>query len=188
MHVFLLATVLLAVPAGPLWAITREFPLHSPVLYWYYNPQDEPGWLEGLGRQWVTEAMQGWEGCGVRFVYKGTTELKPGEPDRVNVVGWGQNLGQDQRGQTSGSIRRKRGVAMERDVALASNRPEFELQPRLLRKVIAHEIGHVVGLDHSGNCYDVMGYGADCPQVEPEALPIAPTDNDLQRCKALYGR
>ena len=188
MRILLLAAVLLIVPAGPLWAITGEFPLNSPVFYWYYNPQHEPGWLQGQGRQWVTEAMQGWEACGIRFVFQGTTELRPGDRDRVNVVGWDPDLTQGLRGQTTGTIRSKRSVAVERDVALPPGRLEFAEHPRLLRKVIAHEIGHVLGLDHAGNCQDVMSYGADCGRVPPDALPIAPTENDLQRCKALYGR
>ena len=71
-------------------------------------------------------------------------------------------------------------------MAIRPDREEFRRSPRLLQKVITHELGHAIGLTHSARCDDVMTLAADCPKSDPETLPLSPTANDLARCRALY--
>ena len=49
-----------------------------------------------------------------------------------------------------------------------------------------HEFGHAIGLTHSPVCGDVMTLAADCPRTPAAMLPVAPTANDLARCRLRY--
>ena len=161
-------------------------PADPPVFRWYYNPQGEPAWLAGEGRKRVEEAIEAWAPCGVRFEFAGETDQSPGLRDGRNVIGWDAGLGRGQRAITKNMMNRN-GKVVERDVAFNSSRAEFRRHPRLLRKVMMHEFGHVLGLTHSPDCRDVMSLGADCRGVAPDELPLAPTENDLERCRASTG-
>ncbi|MCX8050198.1 MAG: matrixin family metalloprotease [Methylohalobius sp.] len=155
------------------------------VYRWHYNPQNHPPWLpEERVRAWVMEAAEQWEDCGVRMEYLGDTQSRPGAIDGQNVVGWSYAVPPKIRAATVGQA--KSGRLIERDIAFRPDRAEFKRFPRLLRKVIAHEFGHALGLTHSPDCDDVMTLAADCPPVHPSLLPIKPTPDDLVRCRALY--
>ena len=152
---------------------------------WYYNPQNAPAWLGPQeARAIVQEAARQWETCGVRMAYQGETDQAPGVMDGRNVVGWSIDMPRQLRGITQG--RAKAGTLLERDIAFRPDRNEFERFPRLLKKVIAHEFGHAIGLTHSKRCDDVMTLAADCHRRSPGTLPLTPTANDLARCHALY--
>jgi hypothetical protein len=179
--------LLLIAAAQPCYA-SGEIPFGSPVFYWQYNPRFEPEWLLGRGQELYSAAMQGWEPCGIKFVYTGQTDHLPGQRDGINVVGWDPGLAKGKRGITRRLIGQKRGLVHEADVALQPNRKEFLLHPRLLHKVLAHEIGHVMGLVHADNCTDVMSVGVNCREVAAEDLPIMPTEHDLLRCRLLNGK
>jgi len=155
------------------------------VFHWYYNPAQQPAWLDAdEARERVQAAIEKWQVCGLRSDYRGETGLVPGRMDGVNVVGWNAGL-KRLRALTQG--RAYNGQLLERDVMFNPARREFEQFPRLLTKVMAHEMGHAIGLTHANRCDAVMTLAADCPRQRAAQLPIVPTDDDLQRCKALYG-
>ena len=184
-----LATLVAASFAQPPASFSDETP--SPgvwpgrVFEWYYNPEHVPSWLGAEeARLLVQEAAKSWEACGLRMAYQGETQRTPGQMDRRNVVGWSMQIPKRVRGMTVGQA--KDGRLLERDVLIRPDRREFERFPRLLRKVILHEFGHAIGLTHSNRCDDVMTLAADCPPRHPNQLPVAPTENDLARCRSLY--
>jgi hypothetical protein len=162
---------------------TSGSPADPPVFRWYYNPRGEPAWLAGEGKKRVEEATEAWAPCGARFEFAGETSHPTGLRDGRNVIGWNAGLGPGKRAITKNMMNRD-GKVVERDIAINSSRDEFRRHPRLLRKVMMHEFGHVLGLVHSPDCRDVMSLGADCRGVDPEELPLVPTENDLARCRA----
>jgi hypothetical protein len=133
----------------------------------------------------VQGAARKWGACGVTMTYAGETDRMPGEMDGVNVVGWSTTIPAKLRGLTVGQAHG--GILLERDVLIRADRQEFRLSAHLLQKVVTHEFGHAIGLTHSRRCDDVMTLAADCPKVDPETLPVVPTENDLARCSDLYG-
>jgi hypothetical protein len=155
------------------------------VYRWRYNPDRHPSWMSAdEAREHVKKAAIKWEVCGVRMQFLGDTERKPGAMDGENVVGWTAELPGGMRGLTKG--RARSGQLVERDIVFAAQREEFRRFPRLLEKVLVHEFGHAIGLRHSPACDDAMTLAADCPRASFSSLPVAPTANDLARCRVVY--
>ena len=153
---------------------------------WFYHRGDKPSWIApDEASRLFRDAAARWEACGVKMQFLGEITVAPGKMDGINVVGWSMEIQPSLRGLTIG--RGKGGKILERDVSIRPDRQEFRLYRRLLEKVITHELGHAIGLTHSSRCDDVMTLAADCPKADPEKLPVEPTKNDLQRCRAIYG-
>ncbi len=158
-----------------------------PVFHWYYNPKNAPDWLEpSEALELVQRAVTAWQACGPALIFEGETQREAGVMEGVNVLGWRTALGRSQRGVTLGRSR-PNGVILERDVVISAQREEFRRSPRLLEKVVLHEVGHALGLYHAPNCTEVMSTGAGCPGLDPNTLPLLPTPGDLAACASRYG-
>ena len=162
-----------------------SYPLRWPQerYVWFYNPTGHPPMLDDAWTlAMIREVAARWQSCGVRLEYGGQTERVPGAIDGVNVVGW-RNDGKQFSAWTTWAAHRD-GLAVEADVTLYANifehywRQGLDVQ-RELRKSVAHEFGHVLGLSHSPHPEDAMSVKllsrADWP---------LPSSNDLARCRA----
>lgn len=156
------------------------------IVHWRYNDANRPVGIvasatEALQR--IQAGMDKWSAaCNVHFVYDGTTTQNPDlvPPahtfDGVNVIGW---TAQGYSGQT--------GVAgvgavgppwqmVEADIAL-----NYQYNPAL-DKTILHELGHMLGLDHS----DVNNVVMSGPPSSSYGTQGTLQPDDINGCLSLY--
>jgi len=143
---------------------------------WYYDAAGEPASLRGQVEGLIYSAAAEWSAhCDVRFVYAGATAALPRTLDGKNVVGW--NANQPYSGitfpQTSGGQMVEAGIEMNPNI---TNDPEFAAE------VLVHELGHVLGLDHS----DVQDAVMSGPPYTSYSYETRLSEDDISGCQALY--
>ena len=164
----------------------------SGPIHWRYNPAGAPGQFSSATVLSTVQAgMNQWMGvCGVVFLYDGTTNIAPtppdGQPDGTNVVGWGAvkaylpgaagvtvpfGLSSPDGG----------GALYDMDIVL-DNVDQIPTQ-NILTIVATHEVGHMLGLDHSELNGNVM---SGLPDSAYNNLSTLQPD-DVRGCRCLYG-
>ena len=165
------------------------------VVHWLYNDTNRNTFLAPTPAAAVASiqtAMNKWTtACNIQFVYDGPTStgaslagasLNGGGPtDGLNVVAWGNG------GQVTGSTT---GVTF---VSASSSGGPFTLNESdivlnyannaSLDVTLLHEVGHMIGLDHS-NVTNVVMSG---PPLTPYVALTSLQADDIAGCQNLYG-
>ncbi|HEY8242707.1 MAG TPA: choice-of-anchor D domain-containing protein [Casimicrobiaceae bacterium] len=165
------------------------------TLFWSYNPSGAPAQFANASV--VANAMQTaiskWRAvCNIDAAYAGTTSVDPEhsvldqengpQPDQINVVGWrptpsgiaGYTVGYSQYAESGA------WPIVDADVVVdPSKLPDAGTLERLL----VHEFGHVIGLNHSQFDATLM---SGPPYSNYNTLDTITTD-DVRGCRCLYG-
>jgi hypothetical protein len=155
------------------------------VIHWRYNDAGRNPAIVGASTAAETlasiqSAMAVWSSvCNISFVYAGTTSATPGVLfDGVSTIGWYSDA-PPTTGITSiaGSGSGPPFPITEADIELnASWNPS-------LSTTLLHEIGHMLGLDHS----DVSNVMMSGPPLTPYSAVGTLQPDDIAGCVALYG-
>lgn len=162
---------------------------------WYYNPANQPS---GLSTDDVVAliktAAAKWAGmCNLSFNYMGTTAYAPNIDstwntiDRVNVIGWGLlfDTPTEKRSQYDGYTKwwyASGGLMADADIVLNSARSWTQANKQSLEALITHELGHLLGLNHSNVSESIMFANPYHSYGYQRTL----RGDDAQACAALY--
>jgi hypothetical protein len=176
--------ILLCLPSCSVSALAQDGeprPLAGTAVAWWYNHVGAPP-LVRMER--VVAALQyaagGWQPCGVAMTYAGETAARPGVEDQHNVIGWSRLpdvWGVDDAGAVVLPWMQD-GKTIEVDIMLE---PRMIRTVSELRYVLAHELGHALGLGHSAQADSLMRPTAYSNELDPR-----PSRLDLRNCQALY--
>ena len=161
---------------------------------WTYNRSGEPQrFAGGEAIRLVSDAGKTWEGvCGVRFLFDGLSSNNPqlNTSDGDSVISWTNPVG----GPNSFGVAYPHfasGSIIDADVFLHPDNSKQSLQ--FLQGVITHELGHVLGLQHSTNQVSIMA-GTNLSDGTSTGVRYLPEpamrllqDDDTQGCRRLYG-
>ncbi len=150
----------------------------TPITY-YINANGAPQIPNGSEFLAVHAAFDAWENvpsAAVDFDFGGTTPLRSVGRDGLNVITFADDsglLGSQTLAATFSFINHSNGVLEESDIAFNPNHDfstsgeedKFDIQ-----SVVTHEVGHMLGLDHSGVVSSVMGPFAAVTQVFQRVL------------------
>jgi hypothetical protein len=152
------------------------------IIRWRYNDSSRPSSIVASSDIMVNHiqaAMEKWTTvCNVQFAYDGLTSsaasLVSGSRDGINVIAW--NL---LSGNTAGiTYAHSSGSTMdEADMVL-----NYEFNPKL-DSTLVHEVGHMLGLDHSDHNGTVMSG----PNTSTYSNLAQLQADDVAGCRALYG-
>lgn len=155
---------------------------------WYYNPANQP---TNLSTTDVISAIQTaasrWVGmCNLTFNYMGTTTVPPdvrstaATVDQMNVFGWGQLTNElAQYGAYTYWWHDGNRAIFDADVVINSNY-RWTLQD--VESIMTHELGHVIGLNHSNLQTSVMF----ASPYNSYAFQRTLRGDDASACAALY--
>lgn len=160
------------------------------VIPWKYNPASQPAILStDAWLALITRTMAQWEkACQVHFAYQGLTSTPTIVDDGVNVVGWSTTLT-----SYGAAWQYARGNALvPEDVVLLSpsDLQTNEWWTRIVRYedviegVLLHELGHLLGLQHSDQPASVL-YANPYHPEHGYMRQLRP--DDRAGCAALYG-
>ncbi|MEO7255876.1 MAG: matrixin family metalloprotease [Casimicrobium sp.] len=166
------------------------------VIHWLYNDANRPAGLSATPSAAVASiqsAMSKWTAaCNIQFVYDGATSAGPslsglnfngggGTRDGLNVIAWGSggNLSGNTTGITFVSASSSGGPFRldEGDIAI-----NYAFNPNL-DVTLVHEVGHLIGLNHS----DVQNAVMSGPPLTSYVSLSALTADDIAGCQNLYG-
>ena len=164
-------------------------------LRWKYNHANAPAALASDKAAVIAQLQRSFDKwssqCGITYVYEGETTTPPNnvvndpnygsQPDGQSVVGWGTidpSLGAWTYAwyAQNGSDR----VIFDADVTLSTTNIASIAD---LDRLVTHEWGHALGLDHSNTEQAVM---AGPPSTHYNQL-ITPQSDDLRGCRCQYG-
>jgi hypothetical protein len=156
---------------------------------WYYNPANQPGNLTTADViNAIKNASARWVGmCNLGFSYMGTTTVPPNvrstsaTVDRVNVVGWGLLTDElAQYGAYTYWWHDANRAIFDADVVINTS---FRWTLQDVETVMTHELGHVIGLNHSNLQASVMFANPYNSYEYQRTL----RGDDANGCAALYG-
>lgn len=155
------------------------------VIHWRYNDAGRISSIASAAAMisLIQTEQSKWSAvCKVQFIYDGTSSSPPSlvtssSFDGVNVIGWGAESA-PQTGDTGiGWALPEPGPILEGDMELNNTfNPDVS-------KTVLHELGHMLGLQHS-NVANVVMSGP--PQTSYASLSTLQPD-DIAGCRALYG-
>lgn len=163
---------------------------------WYYNPANQPAGLStddivGLFKT----ATAKWEGmCNLKFNYLGLTDIAPNidstwtTKDSKNVFGWGLLTGSRSSydGYTTWWYALPNSM-VDADMMLNSARTWTQSNKLNLEALITHELGHVLGLNHSDVQFAVMAGPGNGTSYNSYSFQRTLRGDDAQACATLYG-
>jgi hypothetical protein len=163
--------------AAPAKKVFRKAP-DSPVLTFCYDARDARG---EVGAAQIESAIRAaaslWNaGCNVNHEFLGPCAADAGRADRaVDYRVWWASWDDTLRTREGNRTFREHAVAAASPhIGIALNR---DMEPAVFvaryRRAIVHEFGHIVGIGHSPNLWDIMYSGGQQP---------TPTESDLETC------
>ena len=156
------------------------------ALRWRYNPAGAPAFASDASAvvALLTKAFDKWSSqCGITYVYDGITEVAPNatQPDGVSVIGWGAiDPGLGAWTYAWYTLEGNDRWIFDADMTLS---PLNVASLGDLDRLVTHEWGHAMGLDHS-DVESVLMSGP--PSTHYNAL-VTPQADDLRGCRCQYG-
>lgn len=158
------------------------------VIRWYYNPAQQPSNLSTADvLDAINTAVARWSGmCNLSFSYMGTTSATPNVRstwetiDRVSVFGWGALTAEMAQYGAYTKWWYSSGLMVDADVVINT---AYNWTARDVESIMTHELGHVLGLNHSNVQASVMFANPYNSYSYQRTL----RGDDASACAVLYG-
>ena len=158
------------------------------VIRWYYNPAQQPSNLSAAEvLSSIDTALARWSGmCNLTFTYMGITSAIPDVRstwqtiDNMSVFGWGELTNEMAQYGAYTKWWYSSGLMVDADVVINT---AYAWTARDVESIMTHEIGHVLGLNHSDLQASVMFANPYNSYSYQRTL----RGDDANACGALYG-